>query len=420
MVKVHALATALILAATGLAHPGEHHDAAKRRRDLNHSDLGARNAEAVVAKCQGGHMAQTMAKRAALRRAMKAAELREKRDIEHTGMRAKRDQDALDQYLKTCHDRGDSVDWDKQTPHSTIFGGNATVGLAPETIIGPYWVGGEFIRSNLVEQQGGIPIHIDLQFVDSSTCAPVPNMLVDVWHANATGVYSGVVAGAGLNSTFLRGVQLTDIEGVVNFDSVFPGHYFGRVNHIHVTSNRGAKLQDNGTYTGGKVNHIGQLYFDQELINAVEGMHPYTSNAMRLTYNSQDFLVAQEASRDYDPFFDYVMLSEDPADGLLLWATIGINGTADQSQFVSPGAWYYRDGGVDTSPKWNFSGPPPGGMPGGGMPSGMPTPTGPFSMPPGMPTGFPGGFPFPTGAPADSKPFWGPCINKKKRDVEGR
>lgn len=80
-------------------------------------------------------------------------------------------------------------------------------------------------------------------------------MLVDVWHANATGVYSGVVDGAGLNTTFLRGVQISDIEGVANFDTLFPGHYLGRVNHIHVTTNRGGKLLDNGTYTGGTVNH---------------------------------------------------------------------------------------------------------------------------------------------------------------------
>jgi hypothetical protein len=234
-------------------------------------------------------------------------------------------------------------------------------------------------------------------------------MMVDVWHANATGVYSGVVAGAGLNTTFLRGVQISDLEGVANFDTLFPGHYQGRVNHIHVTTNRGGRLLDNGTYAGGRVNHIGQLYFDQELINAVEGMSPYTRNPMRVMYNVEDFLTAQQASRDYDPFLDYVMLSEDPNDGLLMWATIGVNGTADYTAMASSGAWYYRDGGVDTSPRWNFT-LPPGGLPGG-------FPTGPFTLPPGV-TAPPGGFPpfppAPTGTPTK---FWGPCMKKKKRDV---
>jgi hypothetical protein len=78
-------------------------------------------------------------------------------------MRARQNQEILDEYLRTCHDQTDvHRDWSKATPHSAIFTSNATIGLAPETIIGPYWVGGEFIRSNIVEGQEGI--HLDLQF----------------------------------------------------------------------------------------------------------------------------------------------------------------------------------------------------------------------------------------------------------------
>ncbi|KAI0972660.1 Intradiol ring-cleavage dioxygenase [Xylaria arbuscula] len=395
-----------VLCGTGLAHPGEHHDAAKHRRDLHHNELGIRNAEAALVKCKSSASGQTMARNAALRRAAKAAELREKRDIEHTRMRARQNQDILDEYLQTCHDQTDGhTDWSGSTPPGTIFGSNATIGLAPETIIGPYWVGGEFIRSNVVEGQDGIPVHLDLQFVDISTCAPVPNMLVDVWHANSTGSYSGVVDGGGLNTTYLRGVQMSDSQGVTSFDTLFPGHYVGRTNHIHVTTNRGGKLLDNGTYSGGTVNHIGQLYFDQELINSIEGMVPYVHNTFRLTHNTEDFLTAQQASSSFDPFVDYVMLSEDPNDGLLVWATIGINGTADYNSNVASGAWYYSGGGVDTSPRRNFTIPP------GGFPSGFPT-----GFPSGFPTGpgFPGGFPpAPTGTPTK---FWGPCM-KKKRDA---
>ncbi|KAI1119389.1 Intradiol ring-cleavage dioxygenase [Nemania sp. NC0429] len=393
------------LCGAALAHPGERHDDAKRRRDLHHNEVGIRNAEIALANCRSSANGRTMTRRAALRRAAKAAELRQKRDIEHTRMRARQNQEFLDEYLQTCHDQTDiHSDWSKSTPHETIFTSNSTIGLAPETIIGPYWVGGEFIRSDIIESEGGIPVHLDLQFVDISTCSPVRNMLVDIWQANAAGVYSGVVAGAGLNTTFLRGVQISDGEGVANFETVFPGHYDGRVNHIHVTTNRGGKILENGTYTGGTVNHIGQLYFDQELINSVEAMLPYSRNTMRLMHNVDDFLTVQQAGRDYDPFLDYVMLSEDPDDGLLMWATIGINGTADYNAMVSAGAWYYKDGGVDTSPKWNFTFPP----------GGFPPPTGSFTPPAGFPTGFPpgGGFPpRPTGTP---KKFWGPCMRKKR------
>ncbi|KAI1811800.1 aromatic compound dioxygenase [Poronia punctata] len=385
MVNLRAVSIAALCGAA-LAHPGEHHNAEKRKRDLHHNELGIRNAEAALANCKASAVGQAVARKAAIRRATKAAELRAKRDVEHTRMRARQNQELLDEYLQTCHDQTEiHGDWTTDTSHETIFSSNSTIGLAPETIIGPYWVGGEFIRSNIVEDQEGIPVHLDLQFVDVNTCKPVPDALVDLWQANSTGVYSGVVAGAGLNTTFLRGVQITDKDGVTNFDTVFPGHYTGRVNHIHVTSNLGGKILENGTYSGGSVNHIGQLYFDQELINSVESMSPYTRNPEKVMLNSQDFLTVQQASAENDPFLDYVMLSEDPNDGLLMWVTIGLDVTADYTDQATPGAWYYEDGGVDTSPT----------RPPGGSPSGFP----------------PGGFP-----PMPSPPpkFWGPCMKKRE------
>ena len=300
-------------------------------------------------------------------------------------MKTKRDQASLDKWMKTCHHR-DDADFDLNTPFETIFASNATLGLAPETIIGPYWVSGEFIRSDLIEEQTGIKVHLDLQFIDVNDCTPVPDMLIDLWAANAVGTYSGVTAGAGLDTTFLRGVQITNEEGVVEFDTIFPGHYEGRVNHIHVTSNRGGQIFENGTYAGGTVNHIGQLYFDQELISQVENMAPYATNDMKLMLNAQDFLAAQQASNGYDPFLDYVMLSEDPADGLLMWITLGINGNADHNNAVSAGAHYYEGGGVEGSQ--------------------------PFPMPPGGT--FPPMPPMPPGP--NVKPFWGPCM--KKRELE--
>lgn len=32
---------------------------------------------------------------------------------------------------------------------------------------------------------------IDIGVIDVETCKPVPNVLVDIWHANSTGHYSG-------------------------------------------------------------------------------------------------------------------------------------------------------------------------------------------------------------------------------------
>jgi protocatechuate 3,4-dioxygenase beta subunit len=68
--------------------------------------------------------------------------------------------------------------------------------------------------------------------------------MIDLWHANATGVYSGVVVpgngnsddGSNINSTFGRGLQPTNKDGVTQFTTFYPGHYFGRTQHIHVAT----------------------------------------------------------------------------------------------------------------------------------------------------------------------------------------
>jgi protocatechuate 3,4-dioxygenase beta subunit len=77
-----------------------------------------------------------------------------------------------------------------------------------------------------------------------NNCAPIPNVAVDLWHANATGVYSGIVMfGNGQptdksnqNNRALRGIQISDKNGALQFTTIVPGHYPGRTHHIHSRS----------------------------------------------------------------------------------------------------------------------------------------------------------------------------------------
>lgn len=133
------------------------------------------------------------------------------------------------------------------TPHdalSSIFAGNKSCILVPEVTEGPYYVSGEFIRSDVRESQTGIDLLLDVQVLDVTTCEPVPNVMIDLWHANATGVYSGVSTlgngnindGKNINTTFCRGLQATNKDGVAQFTTLYPGHYSGRTQHIHVAT----------------------------------------------------------------------------------------------------------------------------------------------------------------------------------------
>jgi Dioxygenase len=122
------------------------------------------------------------------------------------------------------------------TRPAVLFGDDSSCMLQPDVTQGPYYVNGELIRENVAEGQGGIPLFLQMQFVDTSTCEPIPNMWVDLWHCNATGVYSGVVANgngnsndtSNLDATFLRGINLTNSAGVAHFQTIFPGHYLGK------------------------------------------------------------------------------------------------------------------------------------------------------------------------------------------------
>lgn len=98
------------------------------------------------------------------------------------------------------------------------------------------------------------------------------------------------------------------MDGEVAFDTIFPGHYAGRATHEHVVSHIGATVQPNGTYTGGTVSHLSQLFFDQSLINAIEATSPYNTNTIPRTANNADLFTGYAATAAYDPFPEYIML----------------------------------------------------------------------------------------------------------------
>jgi len=265
------------------------------------------------------------------------------------------DQANYDHVLNTSHRQNSSM-YNLGTTESMLFA-NSTVTLVPETIQGPYWIAGEQIRKNVTEGQAGIPITMDIQIYDIQTCLPVPNVYIDIWHCNATGVYSGVqVNGNGnadvaenLNATFLRGVQPTDPNGVAAFDSIMPGHYAHRAPHMHVLLHTNIEVFANGTYwanastSGGRVQHTGQIFFDQDLIYDVDKVYPYSTNTIPLYANDADQVLTNETYDDSDPMANYVYLGDELADGMLMWTAIGVNMYTNYN--VTPNAIYTEQGG---------------------------------------------------------------------------
>lgn len=157
--------------------------------------------------------------------------------------------------------------------------------LTPEQTEGPYYIPREKLRRDITEGRPGAPLLLRLKVVDASTCRPIKNAAVDIWHADALGVYSGFGSGRG-NRTFMRGVQRTDRTGLARFRSVYPGWYQGRTVHIHVK-----------VHVAGNVVHTGQLYFPDKVTDRVFRRRPYSRRPRRTTRNATDFVFAQSGRR---------------------------------------------------------------------------------------------------------------------------
>lgn len=92
---------------------------------------------------------------------------------------------------------------------------------------GPYFSPGSPLRASLVEP-GMAGTRLTLTgSVLTAACKPVARALLDFWQADARGVYDN-------RGYRLRGHQLTDAKGRYTLQTVVPGLYPGRTEHIHV------------------------------------------------------------------------------------------------------------------------------------------------------------------------------------------
>jgi protocatechuate 3,4-dioxygenase beta subunit len=168
---------------------------------------------------------------------------------------------------------------------AAVASGAVSCVLTPEQTEGPYYIPGEKLRRDITEGKAGVPLLLRLKVVDASTCRPIKGAAVDIWHADALGVYSGFGSGA-RSRTFMRGIQRTDRNGLARFRSVYPGWYQGRTVHIHVM-----------VHVAGNVVHTGQLYFPDRVTDKVFRRRPYSRRPRRTTRNATDFVFSQGGRR---------------------------------------------------------------------------------------------------------------------------
>ncbi|MDX2307012.1 MAG: intradiol ring-cleavage dioxygenase [Hyphomicrobium sp.] len=208
-----------------------------------------------------------------------------------------------------------------------------TCTLVPQAVEGPFYFDPKLVRRDITGGRPGVPLRLDLTIIEQGPCTPIADARVDVWHSDARGVYSGY-RGQGDDGTtsaegesYLRGTQMTDGDGRVVFDTIFPGWYPGRTAHIHVK-----------VFLDTKTVLTGQLYFPDALAARIYAEAvDYRSRGTQDTTNDRDFIF-----RAAGPDGGGTVLATTRSDGGVTAAlTIAVDRTGDAARGRSwlDGVW---------------------------------------------------------------------------------
>lgn len=167
-------------------------------------------------------------------------------------------------------------------------GGAAGAGGASSCVVyarqteGPFYLDLDTVRSDITEGKPGAALRLQVQ-VQGTDCSPLKDLAVDVWHCDAAGVYSGFPGQLGgrdtSGETFLRGTQLSDVNGVAEFETIYPGWYPGRTTHIHFK-----------VHTSSTMEATSQIYFPEDVTSAIYETAPYDARGQKDTANISDFI----------------------------------------------------------------------------------------------------------------------------------
>jgi uncharacterized protein (TIGR03437 family) len=195
------------------------------------------------------------------------------------------------------------------------------VNLAGAQTEGPYWVEENLNRSDIRTDPSdgsirpGTLLNLKVNVVNENgtTCAPLAGAKVDIWHCDAGGIYSDETANNSRGKKFLRGYQVTDDNGAVNFVTIYPGWYSGRTVHIHFR----IRTYQGATQLG---EFVAQIFFDDTLTDTIFKTAPYSTRPNRDTRNSNDMVLT--GTRNGAIVYADVTQT---AAGYTATATIGVN-----------------------------------------------------------------------------------------------
>ncbi|MDQ6774871.1 MAG: hypothetical protein M3071_01330 [Actinomycetota bacterium] len=161
-------------------------------------------------------------------------------------------------------------------------------------------------------RQQGVLLDLTINVVDSSKgCKPLNGVAVDIWHADAHGLYSdeasqqsggGTTGGNTSGQNFLRGYQITGKDagirgtpaaGQASFRTIWPGWYTSRAIHIHV---RVRKLSHSGATIAGYTTQI--FFSDADNDRVLTGAAPYNTRSPQTDLTTDENDTVLQSSDD--------------------------------------------------------------------------------------------------------------------------
>ena len=205
---------------------------------------------------------------------------------------------SLGALIAACSDDDDPASPSADAPQGgkSKFDDAARCIRTAEETEGPFYFEVDRVRGDIREDRPGAELRLGVRVRDlSAGCDPIRNAVVDVWHCDASGSYSEP------GETYLRGLQVTDGDGIVEFTTVYPGWYPGRTVHIH------AKVHiDKQTVL------TTQFYFADDFTDRVFSREPYASDTGRDAFNDTDPLYERDLeltlSREGDAYQGLITL----------------------------------------------------------------------------------------------------------------
>jgi protocatechuate 3,4-dioxygenase beta subunit len=203
----------------------------------------------------------------------------------------------------------------------------------PSLTEGPFFVDELLNRSDIrpdpsdgtVRPGTAVKLNLNVGKVSSGSCTPLSGAFVDLWHCDAAGGYSDVNGQGNPNNVgkrFLRGYQVTDSNGSVEFTTIYPGWYSGRTVHVHYKIRLFAGATRSFEFTS-------QLFFDDALTDAVFAAVPYNTRATRDTRNSNDNIYQSGGSTTL------LSLASDGTGGYTTSYDIGLSNVPDSIAGIS-------------------------------------------------------------------------------------